>query len=300
MLTGVEQLLTEVIGAFKTDLQIFEDAIEKVESIEREALALSAGSLAGTANVAARMEAEQLALIAARAEIEQRLTSNVPMFVREFLLDAWSRVMARTRAEQGDGIDAYAWGFALQSAEYLIWSVLPKRRDEIPRLASTLPRLIRDLNNGLDLIEFEPQLRTEFFDALMKEHTREIDSAKQRATRGEPDPIQVSISISHDGSVRYVSKEHPKSAVLPENDEIDVLLGDLKRGNRIEVAGEGDARVFKLAWVSPARTLFILSRHPDDSMTLQGSELATMLGRGLARVVSDESALDLAITSLTV
>lgn len=300
MLTGVEQLLTEVIGTFKTDLQIFEDAIEKVESIEREALALSAGSLAGTANVAARMEAEQLALITARAEIEQRLTSNVPMFVREFLLDAWSRVMARTRAEQGDGIDAYAWGFALQSAEYLIWSVLPKRRDEIPRLASTLPRLIRDLNNGLDLIEFEPQLRTEFFDALMKEHTREIDSAKQRATRGEPDPIQVSISISHDGSVRYVSKEHPKSAVLPENDEIDVLLGDLKRGNRIEVADEGDARVFKLAWVSPARTLFILSRHPDDSMTLQGSELATMLGRGLARVVSDESALDLAITSLTV
>jgi hypothetical protein len=300
MLTGVEQLLTEVIGTFKTDLQIFEDAIEKVESIEREALALSAGSLAGTANVAARMEAEQLALIAARAEIEQRLTSNVPMLVREFLLDTWSRVMARTRAEQGDGIDAYAWGFALQSAEYLIWSVLPKRRDEIPRLASTLPRLIRDLNNGLDLIEFEPQLRTEFFEALMKEHTREIDSAKQRATRGEPDPIQVSISISHDGSVRYVSKEHPKSAVLPENDEIDVLLGDLKRGNRIEVAGEGDARVFKLAWVSPARTLFILSRHPDDSMTLQGSELATMLGRGLARVVSDESALDLAITSLTV
>ena len=35
-------------------------------------------------------------------------------------------------------------------------------------------------------------------------------------------------------------------------------------------------------------------------MTLQGSELASMLGRGLARVVSDESALDLAITSLTV
>jgi len=300
MLTGVEQLLTEVIAKFKTDLQVFEDAIGKVDSIEREALALSAGSLVGATNVAERMEAEQLALIDARAEIEQRLNSDVPVFVREFLIDTWSRVMASMRVEQGDGIDAYAWGFALKSAEYLIWSVLPKPRDEISRLALILPGLIRDLNNGLDRIGFEPQMRSQFLDALMKEHTREIDTAKQRATRGEPDPIQVSISISQDGSVRYVSSEQPKSAVLPENDEIDVLLGDLKRGNRIEVAGEDDTRVFKLAWVSPARTLFILSRHPDDSMTLQGSELATMLDRGLARVVSDESAIDRAITSLTV
>jgi hypothetical protein len=207
--------------------------------------------------------------------------------------------MARARVEQGDGIDAYAWGLALQSAEYLIWSVLPKRRDDIPRLASILPGLIRGLNDGLDLIEFEPQMRSQFFDALMKAHTREISAAKKRATRGEPDPIQVSISISPDGSVRFVPREPSQSAVLPENDQIDVLLDGLKRGNRIEVAGEGDPRVFKLSWVSPARTLFILSRHPDDSMTLQGSEFASMIQRGLARVLSDESTLDRAITSVT-
>jgi hypothetical protein len=33
-------------------------------------------------------------------------------------------------------------------------------------------------------------------------------------------------------------------------------------------------------------------------MTLQGSELASMLHRGLARVMSEESALDRAITSV--
>jgi hypothetical protein len=109
----------------------------------------------------------------------------------------------------------------------------------------------------------------------------------------------VSISISPDGIVRFVPTESQKSTGLPENDQIDELLAGLKRGNRIEVATDGVGRLFKLAWVSPARTLFILSRHPDDSMTLQGSELASMLHRGLARVLSEESALDRAISSLT-
>jgi hypothetical protein len=296
MLTGFDQLLAEVIRTFQSDLQVFEDAIEKVDAIEREALARKADSHADTATVAARQEVEQLAVVDARSEIEQRLNKNVPSFVRDFLLDTWSGAMARARAEQGDAGD---WGLALKSAEYLIWSVLPKRRDDIPRLASILPGLIRDLNKGLDLIEFEPQTRAQFFDALMKTHTREIGAAKQRATQDEPDPLQVAISISPDGTVRFVPKEKPQSAVLPENDQIDALLDGLKRGSRIEIAAEGESRVFKLAWVSPARTLFILSRHPDDSMTLQGSELASMLHRGLARVLSQASTLDRAITSVT-
>jgi hypothetical protein len=298
MLTGFDALLTEVIGTFNTDLQVFDDAIEKVEAIERDELARHADSLDGTSAVAARVEAEQLARRDARAEIEQRLNKNVPTYTRVFLLEAWSSAMARARVDQGDDIDPYAWDLGLKSAEYLIWSVLPKRRDDIPRLASILPGLIRGLNKGLDLIEFDPQARSAFFDELMKTHTREISAAKQRASKGDPDPVHVSISISTDGTIRFVPNEKAKSAVLPENDQIDALLDGLKRGNRIEVAAEGESRLFKLAWVSPARTLFILSRHPDDSMTLQGSELASMLHRGLARVMSEESALDRAITSV--
>jgi hypothetical protein len=298
MLTGFDALLTEVIGTFNTDLQVFENAIEKVEAIEREELARHADCLDGSSAVAARVEAEQFARDDARAEIEQRLNKRVPEYIRTFLLETWSSAMARVRVDQGDDIDPYAWDLGLKSAEYLIWSVLPKRRDDIPRLASILPGLIRGVNKGLDLIEFEPQARTAFFDALMKTHTREINAAKQRASHSEPDPVQMSITISTDGTIRFVPNETAQSAVLPENDQIDELLGGLKRGNRIEVAGEGEPRLFKLAWVSPARTLFILSRHPDDSMTLQGSELASMLHRGLARVRSDESALDRAITSV--
>jgi hypothetical protein len=298
-LTAFDELLTKVIATFTTDLQVFEDAIEKVGAIERQVLALHADSIDSTATNAARLEAEQIARNDARAQIEQRLNMDVPAFARQFLLATWSSAMARVRAEKGDGIDTDAWDVSLKTAEYLIWSVIPKRRDDIPRLASILPGLIRGLNKGLDLIEFDPQERSQFFDALMTAHTHEINSAKQRATQGESDPAQVSISISPDGIVRFVPTESQKSTGLPENDQIDELLAGLKRGNRIEVATDGVGRLFKLAWVSPARTLFILSRHPDDSMTLQGSELASMLHRGLARVLSEESALDRAISSLT-
>jgi hypothetical protein len=299
MLAGFDALLTEVIGTFNTDLQVFEDAIEKVEAIEREELARHADCLDGTSSVALRVEAEQFARDDARADIEQRLNNNVPAYIRVFLLETWSSAMARARVDHADDIDPYAWDLGLKSAEYLIWSVLPKRRDDIPRLASILPGLIRGLNKGLDLIEFDPQARSAFFDALMKTHTHELTAAKQRARQGNSEPAHASISISSGGTIRFVPHEKAQSAVLPENDQIDELLGELKRGSRIEVAAEGESRLFKLAWVSPARTLFILSRHPDDSMTLQGSELASMLHRGLARVMSDESALDRAITSVT-
>lgn len=298
MLAGFDALLTEVIGTFNTDLKVFEEAIQKVEAIEREELARHADCLDSTSAVAARVEAEQFARDDARAEIEQRLNKKVPVYARDFLLETWSSAMARARVNQGDDIDSYAWDLGLKSAEYLIWSVLPKRRDDIPLLASILPGLIRGLNKGLDLIEFDPQARSAFFDVLMKTHTQEITAAKQRASHSDPDPVQMPISISTDGTIRFVPNEKSQSAVLPQNDQIDELLGGLKRGDRIEVAGEFESRLFKLAWVSPARTLYILSRHPDDSMTLQGSELASLLHRGLARVISDESALDRAITSV--
>jgi Protein of unknown function (DUF1631) len=298
MLAGFDALLTEVIGTFNTDLQVFQDAIEKVEAIEREELARHADCLDSTSAVAARVEAEQFARDDARAAIEQRLNKKVPAYTRDFLLETWSSAMARARVNQADDIDSYVWDLGLKSAEYLIWSVLPKRRDDIPRLASILPGLIRGLNKGLDLIEFDPQARSAFFDVLMKTHTQEITAAKQRASHSDPDPVQMPISILADGTIRFVPNEKSQNAVLPENDQIDELLGGLKRGDRIEVAGEFESRLFKLAWVSPARTLYILSRHPDDSMTLQGSELASLLHRGLARVMSDESALDRAITSV--
>lgn len=298
MLAGFDALLTEVIGTFNTDLKVFEEAIQKVEAIEREELARHADCLDSTSAVAARVEAEQFARDDARAEIEQRLNKKVPAYTRDFLLETWSSAMARARVNQADDIDSYAWDLGLKSAEYLIWSVLPKRRDDIPRLASILPGLIRGLNKGLDLIEFDPQARSAFFDVLMKTHTQEITAAKQRASHRDPDPVQMPISILTDGTIRFVPNKKSQSAVLPENDQIDELLGGLKRGDRIEVASEFESRLFKLAWVSPARTLYILSRHPDDSMTLQGSELASLLHRGLARVMSDESALDRAITSV--
>lgn len=298
MLTGFDALLTEVIWTFKTDLQVFEDAIEKVEAIEREELARHADCLDGTSAVAARLEVEQFARNDARAEIELRLNKNVPAYTRVFLLETWSSSMARARVDQGDDINPYAWDFGLKLAEYLIWSVLPKRKEDIPHLASILPGLIRGLNKGLDLIEFEPQARAGFFDALMKTHTCEIIAAKQRVSHGDLSPVRMSISISTDGTIRFVPTEKAQIAVLPENDQIDELLDGLNRGDRIEVAAVGKSQLFKLVWVSPARTVFILSRHPDDSMTLQGSELASMLHRGLARVRSDESALERAITSV--
>jgi hypothetical protein len=73
----------------------------------------------------------------------------------------------------------------------------------------------------------------------------------------------------------------------------------MRRGQRIEIEEEAGARVFKLAWISPARKLFILTRQPEESLTLQGAEFAFMLQRGQARIAPDDSTFDRAIGSVT-
>ena len=77
-------------------------------------------------------------------------------------------------------------------------------------------------------------------------------------------------------------------------------MGQFERGDHIELSNDtGEPAIYKLAWISPARKLFILTRHPDESLTVQGPELAFMFQREQARVATDDSTLDRAIGSDT-
>ena len=59
-------------------------------------------------------------------------------------------------------------------------------------------------------------------------------------------------------------------------------------------------RRYKLAWISPTRRLFVLSRYPQEARSLDRAALAGLFERGQARVVQPEaSMLDRAIVAAT-
>lgn len=73
----------------------------------------------------------------------------------------------------------------------------------------------------------------------------------------------------------------------------------LVRGDLVEIVeADGAARALKLAWISPTRKLYVLTRFPDVGRSLSRSELAGMFESGRARRVDQASTLDRAIDAI--
>ena len=301
LVVGLGDVVDRIIAEFDADLSVFDDALAAIESLAREEADRRAARVEAVAREAALREALAIAQDAARTELGRRLDGDSPAFVREFLHRWWTPVLARLRTGVDDAAAQAAWEGGLRTAEHLIWSVAPKLSEEIPRLASVLPALIRGLNHGLEQVEIPADERAAFFDELLRAHTLEIAAAKKRATATATATVATAshaVRLAADGTVRFVPRT-PEVDAAPRPSASDELLATLQRGQRIEVDGDAGARVFKLAWISPARKLFILTRHPDESLTLQGGEFAFMLQRGQARQAEADSALDRAIGSVT-
>ncbi|MGD9942213.1 MAG: DUF1631 family protein [Burkholderiaceae bacterium] len=229
----------------------------------------------------------------------------------------------------GDGTPSDAWTAALRTGEMLIWSVAPKAPDDIARLAALLPKLIGGLMQGLQQVGIDSAERERFFNELLQWHTRAIQDAKLNPSRPRP-PTPTGVQLDADGSVRFqrapaadgpatgvaaaaaASAAAPSSAPasgapltpardapLPMFSPGEERLDTLKRGDLIELLeADGARRVLKLAWISPTRKLFVLTRFPDVGRSLSRAELAGLFDSGRARLADGETALDRAIDAV--
>ena len=138
----------------------------------------------------ALMHAEQRQLLAERlsADFQQRMHDKaVPEFVQRFVSGPWSQAVAEAqlveRAEADDPLDGVT--------DDLIWSVQPVliRRD-VDRLARLVPRLLVQMRQGLQRINYPVELIGQFFDALVNLHEKAFDtptlSPEARVDAGPP------------------------------------------------------------------------------------------------------------------
>jgi Protein of unknown function (DUF1631) len=184
----------------------------------------------------------------------------------------------------------------------LIWSVSPKNADEIPRLASLLPKLINGLMKGLRMIEIDDDERESFFNELLRTHTRAIEAAKT----GVPNPEQPlpaggkhevpSVVIDANGSLSFRPRE--RTQVEEPLYAATVTLGQatidaFARGTMFSITRD-DAQVqrLKLSWISPSRKFFLLTRFPDVALQLDRSELMSMLDDGRAYVIQSHQLVE--------
>jgi hypothetical protein len=266
----------------------------------------------------ALLHAEQRHLLAERlaAEFQQRVAEkDLPDFVVDFLCQPWAQAVAES---QLSGALTGADGLPITSvANDLIWSAQASliRRDR-SRLVKLVPRLLGQLRQGLQLIEYPADRTGQFFDALvaLQEHafddsapavvpapptlTAVVPTLVERVDEAAPPeaPGETGKGFWMAGreatDAGFVADESgPMPLELPQTSSTNLLPGAW-----VDLLIEGSWVRAQLTWASPHGTLFmfISTRGLAHSMTRR--TLKRLLSTDVLRVISRgdvvEGALD--------
>ena len=299
LVKGVESVVESVLQNFEQDLSIFDQARSRIDELAAQEQTRCAERLVRVTREAERSEALSEGAELARARLADRIDSETPVFLRDFLNQWWSRVLSMAHLDGGG--DPAAFDEAMTTAEALIWSVAPKLPDEVGKLAAMLPKLIGAVMRGVRQLSVPEEVRERFFNELLQAHTRSIAAAKQAAaTAAARRPTNV--AMRSDGRIQF-KRVNPPVAEQPVVERQaqcqSVRLETLKRGAAIELlAADGQWRSFKLSWVSPQQRLYVLSRFPDEARSLDRTQLAELFDCNEARLGESRSSVDQAIDSI--
>ena len=303
---SVTAIVSKIVTDFDSDLAVFEQALHDLDIIVDQEETRRTEWLALKTAESEREEERVVALDDYRRELSQRVDNTVPEFLRECLFRWWGPVLAQTRTQENPVFDEAK---GLNLAEMLLWSVGQKTAEEVPKLASLLPQLITGVIKGLGTVECPQSERETFFNELLKIHTKAIDSAKQNSQIPKPvvalDPtIAVSkrtITMSQSGQVTFTpvpqtseNAAHYAPTLSLRDASIEVMF----RGARLDIVEDsGDVQRYKLAWISPSKKLYLLSRYPHEPLSVSRNDFASWIESGKARLASDDSIVGKAIDS---
>ncbi len=302
LVKGIEHTVEWVLQNFDRDLAVFDAARERVEKLAGEEADRRAERLAQITREAERTEQVLHAQAVARASIADRMDPDTPDFVRVFLDRWWSRVLAELQV----GVEGATLTpkDALAACEGLIWSVAPKLPEEVSRLASLLPRMIGGMATGLRIVAMPEDERQAFINELLAAHTAAIGAAKASAAAAASAARRESnLRMRADGRIQFspvLPPSEPQRVDPPTVEARSILLGELKRGASLEVdaTGRGEFLTYRLAWISPAHKLYVLSRYPQGAMAMDRAQLAALFDTNRARVLEHHSSVDQAIESI--
>lgn len=294
------ELVDWVLGEFDRDLSVFEKAVEKLDLIESAENERRSIQLAELTREAEEEETQDLGREQAIAELEARCDLLTPEFIQVFLMEWWVEVMIAACLEDRANGDTDCWQARLETAEQLLWTISPKSGSEVKQMAVMLPKMIGGLAGGLKTIEVKDGQHARFFDELMKWHTKIISQAKQVDAK-RPEPTASNLAVKEDGSIHFAGQV----AAVEPNQTDTVLMGaaadidTFKRGQRFELRLEGIAPIaVKLAFISPARKLFALSRFPDFAQSFERVEFIEMLQDQELVRLDDKASIDRAIAAV--
>ncbi|MGC4077064.1 MAG: DUF1631 family protein [Rubrivivax sp.] len=252
VLGRIRELVDEVVQGDFDQLELYQSKLAALEAFVAEQGRDEVRAQGDAAELLAAKEDE----LRLRALYAQQLQGELkglsaPEFLREFISQVWSQVVVA--ASERDGADAESVRQLRQVGRELFMSVQPKTSSaQRKSFLAELPKLMKDLGEGLDRIGWPEASRREFFGRLLPAHAeslkaqpvrpldinllaREVDGALQRplpsreALRAAPANLPVLDEVIAEPS--FSAEEAARVGLVDEsqvdwNGQIDIVIGD--------------------------------------------------------------------------
>ena len=274
----------------------------------------------------ALLHAEQRNMLAQKLAAEFGAAAEgleVAQFVVDFLKNSWAQVVAEAQLSCADGSDDPYGYHAL--VDDLIWSVQKStaQRGRNRRLAQMIPGLLSRLREGLQRIDYPPELTKRFFDNLVTIHDAALqegrDAAKAAAAEAAESAPSEFGDTSGDSGLWMAEQEAQESgffnddAYLPSDAAAAAAAAqppppptaaplpptataqELRTGTWCELHVNHQWTRVQLTWASPHATLFMFTSQAGTAHSMSRRTLDRLRAQGLLRVVADRPVIDEAL-----
>jgi len=191
----VAEIVQHILNQFDEGLEVFADAVNEFQAYQADEKQVSDEFTSRSAQFLRNREQREIArVIAHDAIMGSLLDQPTPAPIRDFLLSHWEDRLARVHVEKGE--NSPDWNHAVATMNDLIWSLSPKTdKEERRKLIDLLPRLLKQLDSGINAISLGKAARDDFFSALVKCHAVAV-KAGFRGEQGDAEFAMASDEIA--------------------------------------------------------------------------------------------------------
>jgi hypothetical protein len=267
----------------------------------------------------ALLHAEQRNLLAQRlaAEFAHQIEGlEVADFVADFMKNSWAQVVAEAQLSCADGSDD-PYGYRAL-VDDLIWSVQKSTatRGRARRLVQMIPGLLAKLREGLNRIQYPPELTARFFNNLITIHRAAVHDGRDAISKAAADAVEAqesefSDSMNEAAALWLDSREAEESGYLDddatapqgvaspdamqEEPSVPVRAGDMKTGTWVELMVQGKWVRAQLTWASPHATLFMFTSLAGSAHSMSRRTLDRLRAQSRIRIVAERNVVDEAL-----
>ncbi|MFY9511190.1 MAG: DUF1631 family protein, partial [Rubrivivax sp.] len=181
VLAKIKTLVQEVVEGDFDQIEVYETKLAALEAFVADIGRSEVQAQGGAADLLSAKEDEQRLRALYAQQLQGELKSlAAPDFVRDFISQVWSQVLLRA-AELG-GPEGEQLKRLRHVGRELFMSVQPKTSPaQRKTFLADLPKLMKELGEGMALIGWPEAARREFFGKLLPTHAESLKAAPQRA-----------------------------------------------------------------------------------------------------------------------